>query len=135
MGRASYTYVSAHDDAQGLKEKTIMKTRLMMSGLLVLGMSAFAAGKTHKVDIQQDSVIEGKMVKAGEYKISFENGNALLQMGKESIQVPAHEVTNANKVYSDELTYVDNNKLQAINIAGTTTKIVFEPAGTMQSGS
>jgi len=109
-----------------------MKTTLI-SGFLILGMSVFAASKTHKVDIQQDSVIEGKTVKAGEYKLSFENGNAVLQMGKESIQVPAHEETIANKVFSDELTYVDN-KLEAINIAGTTTKIVFEPAGSAQSG-
>lgn len=110
-----------------------MKT-MLISGFLILGMSAFAASKTHKVNIEQDSVIEGKTVKAGEYKLSFENGNAMLQMGKQMIEVPAREETTANKVSSDELTYVDNDKLQAINIGGTNTKIVFEAAGSAQSG-
>lgn len=111
-----------------------MKT-ILISSFLILGMSAFAASKTHKVDIEQDSVIEGKTVKAGEYKLSFENGNAVLRMGKQTIEVPAREETNPSKVSSDELTYEDNNKLEAINIGGTTTKIVFEPAAPMQPGS
>ncbi len=110
-----------------------MKTT-MICGLLVLGMSAFAASNSHKVEIQQDSVIEGKTVKAGQYKLSFENGNAILKMGKESIEVPARQETVADKAFSDEFTYVDN-KLEAIHISGTTTKIVFAAPGAVQSGS
>jgi hypothetical protein len=118
----------------GLKEKNIM-TKTLIATFLVLGISAFAASSTHKVEIQQDSVIEGKTIKAGEYKISMLNGNAVLKMGKETIEVPAHEVTEGNKAFSDELLYKDTNNLEAITIGGTNTRIVFESAASMHPGS
>jgi len=110
-----------------------MKKTLLLS-FVALGATAFAASGTFKVNLTQDSVIEGKTVKAGQYKISVENGNAVLKQGKQSIEVPAREETEPDKVSSTELMYKDNTNLQAIRMGGTHTNIVFEGAAPMHSG-
>ena len=110
-----------------------MKKTLLLS-LVALGSMAFAAGNTFKVNIDHDSVVEGKTVKAGEYKVSMENGNAVLRHGKESIEVPAKEEASSTKFPSTELTYSGDTNLQEVDLGGTTTRIVFEGAAQPRSG-
>jgi len=111
-----------------------MKKKLLLSFMALGVTAAFAANDTFKVNLFQDSVIEGKTVKAGEYKLSMENGNAILKRGKESIAIPARQETDPNKAASTELTYKDNTNLQEIRFGGTHTKIVFEGAMPAQPG-
>jgi len=110
-----------------------MKKRLLF-GFLAIGVAAFAAGNTVKVNLTQDSVIDGKTFKAGEYKISIENGSAVLKQGKQSFDVPAREETEANKIASTELYYKNGTDLQEIRVGGTHTKIVFEGTAPANSG-
>jgi hypothetical protein len=107
---------------------------ILLVGLITLGATAFAASNTFKVNISQNSVIEGKTLKAGNYKISIENGNAVIKQGKETIEVPAREENEPNKVQSTELLYNDNSELHAIRLGGTHTSIVFEGAAPMHAG-
>ena len=100
----------------------------LLVGLMILGTAAFAANKGVNVNIFQDSVVNGKTLKAGDYKVSIENGNAVIKHGKESIVVPAREETETNKVASTELLYKNGTELQQIRLGGTHTAIVFEPA-------
>ena len=69
------------------------------------------------------------------YKISVENGNAVITHGKESIQVPAREEAAPNKFASTELTYKGTADLREIDLGGTTTRIVFEGAAPMNWAS
>lgn len=101
---------------------------------MALAATAFAASNTFKINLSQDSVIEGKTFKAGDYKISMENGKAAIRQGKQSVEVPAREETGPNKVSSTELLYKDNTDLQEIHVGGTYTKIVFEGTTPMHSG-
>ena len=101
--------------------------------MLFAGM-AFAASNTFKVDIFQDSVVDGKTLKAGNYKIMMENGNAVLKEGKQTIEVPAREENEPNKIASTELLYKDTTNLQEIRVGGTHTRIVFEGAAPMRAG-
>jgi hypothetical protein len=112
-----------------------MKKTLLL-GFVALGTTAFAAsGNALKVNVFQDSTVEGKTLKAGDYKISLENGNAVIKQGKESIEVPAREETDANKFTRTELIYqADGKNLKEINVAGTHTKIIFEGSASTQPG-
>jgi hypothetical protein len=101
---------------------------------VALGTLAFAASSTFKVNLLQDSTIEGKAIKAGEYKVSVENGNAIFKQGKDMIEVPAHEETQTNKVSSTVLQYQNGTNLQEIRLGGTHTRIVFDGSGSMHSG-
>jgi hypothetical protein len=107
---------------------------ILLWGFVALGATAFASTNTFKVRIFQNSVVEGKALKAGEYKLSMQNGNAVITQGKTSIEVPAREVTIPNKPDSTELTYVNNTNLQAINVGGSHTRIVFEETTPAHSG-
>jgi hypothetical protein len=105
-----------------------MTTKLLV-GFLAIGMTAaFGAKNTFKVNLVQDSVVDGKTVKAGTYRIAVENGNALMKSGKDSIELPAREVTEANKFNSTELTYTDKTTLREIGLGGTHTRIIFDGA-------
>ena len=110
-----------------------MNETLLLS-FLACGSAAFAAGNALKVNIFQDSVIEGKTVKAGDYRVSMEGGNAVLRQGKESIVVPAKEESASSKFSNTELLYKDGANLESIGVKGTNTKIVFESAPATHSG-
>lgn len=98
-------------------------------GFVTIGvMAASAAAGTYKVQIFQDSVIDGKQVKAGDYKIEMENNTAVLKQGKQTVELPARAETAPNKFPTTEIRYTNNNNLQEICVGGTTTKIVFDGA-------
>lgn len=108
--------------------------KLLLCGFLGLGATAFAASNTFKVDLLQKSVIDGKTLNTGTYKISVKDGNAVLKRGKEEIQVPAREQIETQKIASTELFYTNGSNLQQIRIGGTHTAIVFGGASAMHSG-
>jgi hypothetical protein len=110
-----------------------MKKTLLLS-IAVFGVTAFASSNTFKMSLTQDSVVEGKTLKAGDYKVSFENGNAVIKQGKETIEVPAREETEASKYQTTSLMYQDQGNLSEVRFGGTHTKIVFEGAQPMNSG-
>jgi hypothetical protein len=112
-----------------------MKATLLL-GFVALGTTAFAAsGNALRVNIFQDSTVNGKALKAGDYKISMENGNAVIKQGKQSIEVPAREETETSKFARTELIYqADGKNLKEIDVAGTHTKIIFEGAAPTQPG-
>jgi hypothetical protein len=109
--------------------------KTLVASFVVLAGTAFAASNTFKVDIFQDSMVDGKTVKAGSYKITMENGNAVIKQGNQTIEVPAREENEPNKISSTELLYKDNTNLQQIRVGGTHTRIVFEEgAAAMHAG-
>ncbi len=104
---------------------------LTTAGLMTLS----AAGVTYKVSLLDNSVVAGKQVKAGDYKVELKDNNtAVLMHGKNSIEVPAKEETSPTKFATTELQYTNNNDLQEIRIGGTNTRIVFGSANTSTSG-
>ena len=108
--------------------------KILVSSFVALGTLAFAANNSYKVNVFQDSTIEGKTLKAGEYKLSMENGNVVFKQGKQSIEVPAREATQADKVSATELVYHDGSNLSEIRLGGTHTKLVFDSSAPMHSG-
>jgi hypothetical protein len=111
-----------------------MKKTLLLS-VMVFGATAFASSdKPFKITLTQDSIVEGKTLKAGDYKVSFENGTAMIKQGKDVIQVPAREENDAMKFESNSLVYQDDGKLSEVRIGGTHTKIVFDGDSSMHAG-
>ncbi len=105
-----------------------------VSTFALLGAAAaFAAAGTYKVDILDNTSVEGKQVKAGTYKVEVENNTAMLKHGKDVISVPAHTEQAASKYSGTQIQYVDNS-IKEIHVGGTTTKIVFD-SGNATPGS
>ncbi len=98
-------------------------------------MTLSAAGVTYKISLLDNSVIAGKQVKAGDYKVELKDNNtAVLVHGKQQIEVPAKAETNPTKYATTELQYDNNNDLQEVRIGGTNTKIVFGASGANANG-
>jgi hypothetical protein len=115
-----------------MSNKTVSKVFIsfLTGGLAV----AMAAGSTYKIELLQDSTINGHQLKAGSYKLALENNTAVLKHGKETVEVPAHSESAPDKFSNTTMRYADNNTLQEIHIGGTNTKIVFGPATNGASG-
>ena len=67
-----------------------MFKRILLSSLMVEPMLATAATKGYRVEIFKNSVVEGKSLKTGQYRIEVQNDMAVITQGKQTIEVPAH---------------------------------------------
>lgn len=111
-----------------------MFRNLLLSSISVGVMIAIAANNNYHVQIYQDSIIGGKSVKAGDYKIELQNNNAVLTQGKQTIEVPAHVESGAKKFSSTEMEYRDKT-LQEIHVGGSKAKIIFDGANATAGGA
>jgi hypothetical protein len=93
-----------------------------------------AATKGYRVDIFEDSVVEGNSLKAGEYRIEMQNDVAVIKQGKQTIEVPAHLESGTNKFSATQLLY-DNGKMLEIHLGGSRVTIVFGSADTTAGGA
>jgi hypothetical protein len=59
-----------------------MLKKLLLGSMTVGVMVATAATNRYRVEIRQDSVVEGKSLKAGEYRIEMQNDMAATKQGK-----------------------------------------------------
>lgn len=103
-----------------------MKLFKLSLSLATLALAvASAASSTYKVTIPADTWAGDTQIKAGNYKVTVEGSQAVFTMGKQTVQVAASVEKNATK-YSDTALEASGNKLQAIDLGGTDTKLVFK---------
>ncbi len=110
-----------------------MLNKLALTFTLGSALAVFAASNTYKVSILDDTTVEGKQVKAGDYKLELANNTATLKHGKDVIEVPAHTEQAQTKYGSTQIQFVDN-KLHEIHIGGTSTKVVFGTENAASTG-
>ncbi len=109
------------------------KFLLTLTTVGVLTLSA--AGNTYKVSILDNSIVDGKQVKAGDYKLELKDSTtAILSHGKTSIEVPVKTETSPTKYASTEFQYSADNHLQEIRLGGTNMKLVFDNPTSAASG-
>jgi hypothetical protein len=104
-----------------------MKLAKLCLGLFTLGLGMASAASSYKVTLPSDLSAGDVMLKAGDYKVEVEGNQATFKQGKQAIQVPATVETGTSK-FSDTTLEASGTNLQAIDIGGTTMKIVFKPA-------
>ncbi len=111
-----------------------MLKKMLATFVTVGAMAAIAATGTYKVNLMQNSILDGKQLKPGTYKVDVENNLAMLKRGKTTVQAPAREETASQKFKSTQMVYTNNN-LQEIDIGGTHTRIVFSGNGETANGA
>lgn len=105
-----------------------MMTKAMK--FLVLFFTAamvFASAASYNVTLFQPSVVSGKELKPGEYKLTIDGGTAILVKGKEKVEFAVKLETAESKFSSTSVRYADQGgkmKVQEIRLGGTTTKVV-----------
>lgn len=101
----------------------------LMFAVALFALTAFAASNVFHVTIDDTVWIGATQVKAANYKIEVDNGKATLKSGKTVIETPA-KLETADHKYSQTAMVLDtvngNKTLKAIEIGGSTQRIVFE---------
>jgi len=101
--------------------------------LTVLAMGAVAQAETYHVTLLKPSVVAGKELKPGDYKVEVNNDKAVISHGKQSIEAKVKTETADKKYGSTTVRYEmegDKYKVQEIGIGGTKTKLVIGEGGT-----
>jgi hypothetical protein len=94
----------------------------------ILGL-AVASAESYRVTLSQPSKVEGKQLKAGEYRLNVENSKLTIISGKQSVEVPVKVQSGDTKFESTAIRYTgtgDNVSIMEIRLGGTKTKLVFE---------
>ncbi len=98
----------------------------LMFGFATLALAVASAASTHKVTLFQDSTVNGKPLKAGEYRIELKDNKAILKgSSKNVVETDVKVETDAQKFSATTVRYLDGGKVQEIRIGGTNTKLVF----------
>lgn len=96
---------------------------------LFLTLAVFAASAaTYNVTLFQPSLVAGKELKPGDYKLILEDGKAIIEKGKERVEATVKVEQGPSKFSSTSVRYTEENgklKIQEIRLGGTTTKLVF----------
>jgi hypothetical protein len=88
-----------------------------------------ASAGTHKLTLHQPSLINGKELKAGEYKIEVKDSIAVIRNGKSSVEAPVKIETAGDKFNATSVRYQNGDgkyRIQEIRLGGTNTKLVFD---------
>jgi len=104
-------------------------TRTMKLFLLFVTVALMvASAASYNVTLFQPSLIGGKELKAGEYKLTVDGDKAIFATGKEKVEAPAKIETADTKFSSTSVRY-DNEggkmKVTEIRIGGTNQRLVF----------
>lgn len=103
-----------------------MKLTKLTLGIVTLALGVASAASSYSINLASETWAGDTKLKAGEYKIQVEGNQAIFKHGKESITVPV-TVEKAPNTYRYTSLEASNSKLDAIDLGGTNTKIVFAP--------
>jgi len=95
-----------------------------------------ASAASYKVTLFQPSEVNGKMLKAGNYKIEVVDNKAVLTSGKNVVEAPVKTETSDTKYSSTSVrlnTSHGSPAVQEIRIGGTNTKLVFSDTAVSQN--
>ena len=103
--------------------KTVQLLVLLFTVALLVASAA-----SYNVTLFQPSVIAGKELKAGDYKLTVDGDKAILAMGKQKVEAPAKIETAETKFSSTSVRYSNEGgkmKVTEIRLGGTNQKLVF----------
>ena len=102
--------------------------------LTILAMGTIAQAATYHITLLKPSVVAGKELKPGDYKVEVDNDKAVISHGKTSVEAKVKTEAAEKKYDSTTIRYAiegDKYKLQEIGIGGTKTKLVISGDGTL----
>jgi hypothetical protein len=96
-------------------------------------MGAVGYAATYNVTLLKPTVIAGKTLQPGDYKVEVSNSTAVIRHGKNSVETKVKTESAEKKFNSTTLKYYkegETYKLQEIGIGGSNTKLVLTESGT-----
>ena len=90
---------------------------------------AVASAESYRVTLSQPTKVEGKQLKAGDYRLNVENSKLTIVNGKQSVEVNVKVQTGDTKFDSTAVRYAgtgDKMSIKEIRIGGTKTTLLLE---------
>ncbi len=91
---------------------------------------AVASAETYKVTLFQPTLVQGKELKPGDYRINVQDSKVVIARGKQSVETTVKVENVPTKFSSTTVRYATEGgkySIQEIHLGGTTTKLVFNP--------
>jgi hypothetical protein len=102
-------------------------TKLMLSfGTLALAIAS--AASSYHFSLFQPSVVAGKELKPGDYKVELNGDKAIIKAGKQTVEAAVKVETGTEKFSETSVRFDTTNgkmTVQEIRLGGTNTKLVF----------
>lgn len=105
-----------------------MMTKKILLAFATVALVVASAADSYKVTLFQPSIVGGKELKPGDYKLELKDSKVLIRSGKESVEANVKVETADVKYSTTSVRYQNGDgkyRLQEIRIAGTKTKLVF----------
>lgn len=103
-----------------------MKNVLLTFATFALAVAS--AASSYKVTLFQPSIIAGKELSPGVYKVELKDTTAVISKGKDSVEAQVKTETADSKFSTTTVRYRNGDgkyRLEEIRIGGTNTKLVF----------
>ncbi len=110
-------------------KKLIVTFAILALAVAVAGTAPGILGN-YKITLLQPSVVKGKELKAGEYRLNLATDKVTIVNGKQSVEVPVKVETAEQKFDSTAIRYSEEGgkaSISEIRIGGTRTRLVFNP--------
>jgi hypothetical protein len=103
------------------------KSVKILALMLTLAL-AVASANSFTVTLFQPSMVAGKELKPGDYKVTVDNNKAVIEKGKEKVEAAVKVENGESKFNTTSVRYTNADgkmKVTEIRLGGTTTKVVF----------
>jgi hypothetical protein len=108
--------------------KILMKLSRLLLSFGTLALAIASAASNYHFTLFQNSVVAGKELKPGDYKLQLNGDKAIIKVGKETVEA-AVKVENGTQKFSETSvrfgTADGKMTVQEIRLGGTSTKLVF----------
>ncbi|MFB3828323.1 MAG: hypothetical protein ACE15B_16260 [Bryobacteraceae bacterium] len=104
-----------------------MKKLIPAFVVLALGV---ASAETYRITLFQPSVVQGKELKAGDYKLDVKDNKVVIGSGKSAVEASVKVESASEKFSSTSVRYATAEgkyAVQEIRLGGTNKKLVFQP--------
>jgi hypothetical protein len=94
-----------------------------------LAISVASAADTYRVKFFQESIVNQTALKPGDYKVTVENGKAVISSGKDRVEAEVKTESSEQKYSSTSVRYKNGDgkyRVSEIRLGGTKTKLVFD---------
>ncbi len=97
----------------------------LLCGLAFAGMGVLSAANSYSLTFYDPVVINGTTLKAGDYSLEIKENTAIIKQGKVMAQAPV-KLENSDKKFPTNAVRVSSGRVEAIQLGGTHTRVVFE---------
>lgn len=105
-------------------------------GFATFSLALVSAAESHRVTLYSNAIVNGKELKAGDYKLELDGTRATLKKGKDVVEANVRLESADQKFGTTAVRFLNGDGKYTVNeirLGGTKTRVVFENPGAMKA--